>query len=231
MRHMHILSLLCVLSFAAADMSAQSPGKQLAVLLPRGTASVDVLELWAPPRLTELSQRLQRAAQADPDWFQQQVRRAPPGQPLPYDPKLGLTESEYHEFLTLTEDMEMRPVRTATVVLEPTAVGWRFGSGTTVAGLRGVEIDTVKNEVQTSFGRLPTVAPIVPGPAQRATGPWGGPQWKLESVDEATITGTVAAFAVGKHKATGRTIIYFDAKRAENGQISARESLFLRLIQ
>jgi hypothetical protein len=221
--------LVTALSLTCTDIAAQSVGSQVRGLLPRGTASAEILTMWAPPRLSELTRRLQIAAQADPEWFKQHVRRAAPGEPMPFDPKMGLTETEYRELINLSESMEMRPASVETLEVESTDVGWRFGSGTTLAPLRGLEIDTVRNEVQSTFGRLPAATPIKPGPAQRATGPWGGPQWKLESIDEWTATGTVATFAVGKHESTGHTVIYFDAKRADKGQISARESLFLRV--
>jgi hypothetical protein len=158
-----------------------------------------------------------------------QVKKARPGEPLAYDQRLGLTEKEYREFLTLSDSGQMRPARTARVVIESVGVGWRFGQSTELAGLRGLQVDTVKNEVRSPFGALPPTTRIQPSPGQRATGPWGGPQWKLEALNLNTITGTTASFAVGRQQLTGHTLIYFDAKRAENGQIVARESLFLEV--
>jgi hypothetical protein len=214
--------------------ASQTAGVQLRALLPQGTAAVEVLELWVPPRMNELILRFQRAAQSDPSWFLEHAKRAHPGTPLPYDPKLGLTREEYREFLAFQDSMQMRPIRNDTVIVEHTAVGWRFGAPTSIRGLRGLEIDTVRNLIHSAFGDLTAAAPITPKPEQRATGPWGGPQWKLQdydpNFDPMTITGTTATFAVGKHATTGHTIIYFEAKRAVNGQIVAREDLFLRVV-
>jgi hypothetical protein len=200
-------------------------------LLPKGTATVEVLELWAPPRLNELRLQLQRAAQADPAWWREHVRRAQPGQPLPYDRRLGVTEAEYQELLRLSDSVQMRPVRTETIAIEPIAAGWRFGAATTVSALRGLEIDTLKNEVRSEFGVLPAGPPITPGPAQRATGSWGGPRWELEAVDSLTQSATRASFAAGKLQASGHTVIYFNAQRVAGGQLTRRESLFLRLVR
>jgi hypothetical protein len=208
--------------------SAQTVGTQARGLLSKGSVTVDVLELWTPPRMAELSQRLRNAAQADPAWFQEHVRRATPGEPLPYDRRLGLTEAEYHEFLRLADSVQMRPVRTETLVIEPIAAGWRFANATTLSALRGLEIDTVANQVRSSFGILPAASPITPSDAQQATGRWGGPRWALAAVDSLTRTGTRAAFAVGKHESTGRTVIYFNAQRVASGQLTSQESLFLR---
>ena len=217
--------------FHAASASAQSVGADLHGLLTIGRANAEVLELWSPPQLAILSQRLQQAVQKDPSWWQEHVRRAEPGEPLAYDPKLGLTEAEYREFLMLADSVQMKPVRTVEVVIERSRAGWRFANSTAVAALRGIEIDTVRNQVHSPFGDLVRAAPITASEGQRATGPWGGPRWNLEAVDTLTLTGTVAQFAVGKHSETGRTVIYYDAKRMANGQLSARESLFLRFLQ
>jgi hypothetical protein len=212
-------------------LSAQSNGKKLQGLLPAGRVNVEVLEMWSPPKLAELTQRLQQAAQADPTWFQEQVRQAVPGQPLPYHPKLGLTESEYREFLALSDSVQMKPVRTALISVEPTRVGWRFGIATSLAALQNVEIDTVTNVVRSPFGELGAAEPITPSDEQQATGPWGGPRWRLEAVDTTTMSGSVAQLAIGKHLATGRTVIYYDARRLDKGQLAARESLFLLVVR
>jgi len=223
-----VMSMI-VLAIAARVSNAQSVGARARALLPTGPVRVEVLELWSPPRLNELSLRLQRAAQANPAWWQEHVRRAPPGRPLPYDRKLGLTEGEYQEFLRLSDSVQMRPTRTETVVIERTTVGWRFGVATTLDALRGLEIDTVRNEVHCAFGNLLAAQPIRASPAQRATGPWSGPRWELEAVDSVTRTGTRAAYAVGRHEVTGHTVIYFNAQRVASGQLTTQESLFLRV--
>jgi hypothetical protein len=210
---------------------AQSLGAQLRGLLPRGRVTVEVLEMWSPPRLTVLTQRLQQAIQADPAWWQEHVRKGVPGEPLPYDAKLGLTEAEYRDFLALSDSVQMKTARTAEVVIESSQAGWRFGPASSIAALRNIEIDTVTNTVHSQFGDLGAADPITPSAEQRATGSWGGPRWNLEQVDTTTLTGTVAQFAVGKHTQTGRTIIYYDAKRMNRGQLSARESVFLRVLR
>ena len=228
-RFSSLLSLLPVV--CPLVLSAQSPGTRLRALLPRGRITVEVLEMWSPPRMVLLTQRLQQAIQADPSWWQEHVRRGVPGEPLAYDARLGLTEPEYREYLALTDSMRMKPARTTDVIIEPSQSGWRFGAASSIPGLRGVEIDTIANVVHSPFGDLATADPIIARSTQRATGPWGGPRWNLDAVDTTTLSGAVAQFAIGKHAETGRTIIYYDAKKMEKGQLSARESLFLRVLQ
>lgn len=225
------IALFALLGIVTATPAAsQSVGATLRELLPTGSVRVEVLELWSPPRLGELTRKLQRAVRADPEWWQAHVRRALPGQPMPYDARLGLTEAEYRSFLQLSDSVQMRPARTDSLVLEAIPSGWRFAESTGLEILRGIEIDTVQGIVRSEFGDLSPSTPIEPSAAQKATGQWGGPQWRREEVDVATSTGTVASFAVGRH-ATGHTIIYFDGRQAEHGQMTTRASVFLRLMR
>ena len=219
-----LAALGCLL---VARAPGQSIGQQVRQLLPVGDLQVDVLQPWSPPRLAVLTEKLQTAARADPAWFRAHAATAAPGTPLPYHPKLGLTESEYHEFLALADSVQMRSAATGSLHVESTPSGWRISERSTIAALRGLQIDTLANVVRSSFGILGAADPIVPSDAQRATGRWGGPRWALEAVDASTITGAVATFAIGRLAATGQRVVYFDAKRAANGQITARESIFL----
>src|SRR5687767_2594445 len=91
------LSILC----AAAVLAVMGPAAPAAAqalaagmdsvrtLMPVGTFSVDVMDVAPSPRLNELSRRMQASVRADSAWFMAAIRRAEPGQPLPYDPRLG----------------------------------------------------------------------------------------------------------------------------------------------
>jgi len=209
--------LLCVTS-----AEAQRPKD----LLPYGQVLVEVMEQYAPPRLAELSQALQQAAQADPAWWQEHVRQAQPGQALPYDHRMRLSEPEYRELLALADSVRLRPARVDTIVIVNTDSGLRLQGSDQLAAFAGIEIDTVRDVVVTPFGELTASAPISPSDGQRATGRWGGPRWQIELMNEATVTGVVATFALGRHE-SGRTVIYYDARQVENGTLTARESHFL----
>jgi len=224
------LLLLVLFLGSSAGASAQSVGAEVRPLLRRGTSKAEVLESWSPPRLRALNRRVQHAILSNKDWWRDQLAHTKPGEVVPYDPKLGLTPAEYGEFIRLAQDsVLMKPVRTVDVVIESVPSGWRFGKSNAVEGLRGVEIDTLKNQVHSEFGDLTAADPIKAGPNQRTTGPWGGPCWKVNSLTEAG-TGSVGKFAIGKLVGTGRTVIYLDARRMEKGRIEARENLFLRML-
>lgn len=224
---MHNRWILAALLLAGCGDSPSRTGPPVAGgLLNLGTSGVEVLEMWSPPRMAALTQRVQTAIQQNPEWWQEHVRRAPPGQPIAYDARLGINEAEYREFLQFADSVRMRPARTDSVVVERTDTGWRFANETGILALRGIEVDTVRGVVRTSYGDLPAADSIQPTSEQRATGQWGGPRWSLEQMDTTSLTGVLAQFAVGRHE-NGRTVIFYDARRAQNGSLLRRESLFL----
>ena len=225
--------LICaaLLVFGATNVNAQSTNATLRQLMPSGRVTVEVMEQYAPPRLLELTEKLKTAVAANPAWWQQHVAKAAPGKPIAYDARTGLTEAEFQEFLVLPESIRLMPARTDTVVIVPTKNGWRFDDASRFAGIRGIEIDTVRNVVSTPlFGELPASAPIVASAGQKVTGAWGGPRWKLEDGNERTMSGTAAHFSVAQHE-SGHTILYLDAKRALLGRMEAQEYFFLRVVR
>jgi hypothetical protein len=217
---------------APMTLVAQAPGTSVGTflrpLMPAGIVQAEVLQMWAPPRLTMLSTKLQDAAKADPGWWRAHVASATPGQPLPYDTRMGLTEGEYREFLTMTDSVVMRPSGEASIQIEETSAGWRVGAETTIPELRGIELDTIADLARTSFGTLNTRSSVSPSEAQRATGRWAGIQWRREEVSPDGRTGISARLAVGRLEASGQTLLFLEGKRIEDGRATPRSMTVVR---
>jgi hypothetical protein len=197
-------------------------------LLPDGVATAQIMELAAPPRLVELSTRLQAAAQRNPDWFAAHVKAALPGEPLAYDVRLGLTEPEYRQFLALADSMVIRPVGPAELRVAAIPGGWRLDGGTALPDLSGIEIDTLAWEVRTSFGKTSTVKAVVGNANQKTTGQWNGVQWhRADSSIVTTGSGTGITFSLGRLRDSGRVLLYYDAKQAAGGVLTARATRIL----
>ena len=222
-------TLACSVPHSSVSQTSPSTiGRQLSDLMRPGTVRAEVLEMWAPARLTVLSAKLQEAARADPAWWRAHAAQRAPGQPLPYDTRMRLTEPEYRELLAMTDSVEMRPASQASIQIEGTASGWRLGPQTTVAELRGIELDTIADQVRTSFGALTSRTTIEPSDAQRAIGRWSGVQWRREEMNEDGADGMTAQLAVGRLEASGHTLLFFDAKRWHAGQATSRSFRVVR---
>jgi len=206
----------------ASLVSAQTTSVAFRELLPVGQVEVTVLELGVPPRFTELATRIQEAARANMEWWIAHTRSTPEGQPMAYDARMGITEADYKEMLSLAESVVMQRGSAGMLRISTIPNGWRLEGGTAFPEVTGVEIDTVARVVRTKFGELREFKVVEANDEQRATGRWTGAQWNLSDIDDATTTGVVASFVLGKLEANNRTLLYLDAKRASNGQITDR---------
>ena len=217
-----------LLLWGSTPARAQSDHAELRDMLSGATLRVDVLQPWVPPLFTELSAKVQAAAKADPAWFRAHAAAAKPGEPLPYDVKLGLTETEYVAFLRLADSTEMRAGAQASIAVVSTSAGWRFDESTSLPELRGIEIDTVIGVVRSSFGELHAGPPIQPSAGQRATGPWRALRWQRETLNASATEGTAATFAIGRFTASGLLIVFLQVREVANGALARRVDLVLR---
>jgi hypothetical protein len=227
------LTALTLLALSAAgaqssDRASAVTGAAVAQLLPIGVVAADVMEIAAPPRFTELTTRLQAAARRDPAWWTAHVRAARPGEPLAYDARMGLTEPEYREMLALADSMVIRPAARAELKISAAARGWRIEGGPSLPELQSVEIDTVVGDVRTPMGRAGSAKRIRANENQRVTGPWDGVQWQHEDASIAAGSGTAITFALGRLRESGRVLLYYDAKQAAGGALTARATRILR---
>ena len=196
-------------------------------LLPVGPADVDVMEVAGPPRYQELSRRFIETLRRDPEWTAAYVRAAPETGPLPYHPRLGLTEVEYREMLTLIDSLRIRAVGVAPLIVRSIATGWRLDGDSTLSELTGIEIDTVAGVIRTPFGQAsgPTLAPATA--KQHVTGPVDQLVWKHEALSPDVSEGVSINFSLGRLRESGRTLLYYDAKRMAGGALAARASRML----
>ena len=221
------LTLLSALLYGV-PIAAQIDVQDVSSILAPGALVVERLETYTPPRFLLLSSKLQSAAQRNPTWFRAQAAMAKPGEPLPYDERLGVTRDEYTEFLQLVDSMALKPVGTDTILVTPTASGWRFEQGTTLPELRGIEIDSARGVAITPYGELSAASPITASPEQRMTGPWSASRWQRQDLDGTGTAGTVASLAIGRLVESGQPILYYTAKKLVAGSIQRRVDLVLR---
>jgi hypothetical protein len=202
---------------ARAEVAASAP--TVRDLIPVGAVPVAVMNVAVPPRLQELVQRFQAAVQSDPAWLLEYTKENDrPGEPLPYHPKMGVSEVEYKEMLSLMKEMRMVTAAKAEITVRAEPNGrFTFDGGHAVPELTGISIDLEKNRVETPFGTTTTTNEIKPSPEQKVTGPWSGVSWKREEFNMDTMTGTVVQFNIGRLQESGRGILYYNAKRAVNG--------------
>jgi hypothetical protein len=213
----------------ASEASSQSHGSaasadSVRALIPTGTVRVMVMDLVAPPRLEQLTARLQAAVQQEGDWWLKYVAdNAQPGEPLPYHARMGISAAEYDEMLSLFDQMRLAPVSEAELKVQ-TAGDRRFrlDGGKHLPELTGIVIDLGRNLVETPFGTTTTSNRIVASERQQATGPWNGVSWKHDGVDPTALSGVNISFNLGRLEESGRVILSYDASRLLDGAAQGR---------
>jgi hypothetical protein len=107
----------------AATRAAASTGNAGAVvashlemseLLPERPLNGEIVEIGVDPKITNLAARFALATK-DPVLGPQLMKKAKPGEPLPYDPRMGLTQAEYAVLLAGMNKMRLQPVRQVTI--------------------------------------------------------------------------------------------------------------------
>lgn len=213
-----LLVLLALMSVAVgapatAPSSRPTPALKVGQLVPADGAVIDVMGLKPNPRLDDLTARFRQAVEKDPEWWQTHVGKAKPGEPLNWDPRLGLSKDEYSEFLRLFDRVELAKVKslTAKVRRQGDRVRIEFGQG--LPNLRQVEIDWSANSVATPFGVLtkPHVVTAADGRRFFNQWEWEGIEWGLEKSGGRPAEGTWVTFTLARMSESGRGIIYYSA--------------------
>lgn len=200
---------------AATPSSPFSAAADPKAYIHEGRFMADVMEPLAPPRMAELAARLQQAAQDNADWFREQVKLAKPGEPLPYDPRMGLSQAEYADFLAMSGQMTMQKQGEGEITIIAIGDGvYRLDGGPKLPDLAGIEIDLGRQQVRTPHGIAKEQAPVNAS-AESALGAWNGVEWKLTQLNQEKKTGSSVKFAIGTLQPSGRSIIYYNVTKLD----------------
>ena len=149
-----------------------------------------------PPELEKYVALVEEAAQKNPEWFAEHSKKSAPGVPLPYDPKLGLTEEQYADYLKLWDSREFRAMEP--VVLQLTEAKDGTWSILTVGGTNPIstlKYDPAKDVFVSPNGTLARLEDVK-ADKRSILGAWGGHEWRFE--EETSLGKTKENFAIGK---------------------------------
>lgn len=182
-------------------------------LLPADSTVADVMDVVGSQRFLELSKRVQVAAAKNRDWWVEQVQKTPPGEPIPYDRRIGLTEAEYQEYLRSAQDMTLAKVGTSVVRVARVGDRVLLRFEEELPGMEQLLLDLEANTATTPFGIARDVGRVEASEEQRVTGPWNGLQWRLEDSGDPIRGSTVVKLALGALVQSGRGLLYYDARQ------------------
>ncbi|WP_299462941.1 hypothetical protein [uncultured Gimesia sp.] len=203
---------------SATESAASQPVIDPHELLVPGQIMVDVMGLAVPKRAEEIGQKFKQALAKNPDWVLEHSKNKKPGEPLPYDERMGISKEEYEEFLKLSQKTTMRKMSEAPLIITQKEDDvFELDGGTELSDFTGMVIDLKQDQVQSPFGILAERS-IINAPESTALGAWNGVQWKGNPSGANGATGAVAKLAIGKIKKSGRCVIYYDVRKITPGE-------------
>ena len=194
------------LAFAAASQAAHADGPLDAYLPKSGTLVGHVVTFAVAPGDAAISKQFRAAVQGNMDWFKKAVTSNKPGQPLPYDRHMGITEVQYERLLHMTP--EFKEGAAVTVGVEKRADGTIGFTPRDAASqpLKDVTFPPDEEVAVTPFGKLSVFNEM----HQKNAAPWGawnGAEWAQVMPDDAEQPSAKIAF--GKREADGQGVMYY----------------------
>lgn len=188
---------------AAADPAM---GKEIRAWLTPGTHAATLFGPVPPPRFLEIYKKVQEAAQRDPEWWKQKTASAQPGQPLPYDPKMGITPEEYSEMLELGKQPVLGPVGQASFTVKREGGKLTLDGGQALPELTGIQVDPANATVTTKFGVLSQEQKLDPSKTQTPLGQITGYRWARQP----TADSPGVAFLLGRFGDQPKGLIVYE---------------------
>ena len=157
-----------------------------------------------PAELDKFVAKVEAAAAKEPEWFKEHSKKAAPGVPLPFDPKLGLTEAEYDEYLKLWDAREFKAVEAVVLQLKEASDGkWSITAAVGGGGKEGggslpistLKYDPEKDVFMSPNGILKRLEDVT-ADKRSILGEWSGHEWRFE--EETSLGKTKENFALGK---------------------------------
>jgi hypothetical protein len=208
---MRLLFIILSLAIPAlAEETNTPPLFKLEDVLPSGRCDLELMTVEFSDRAKELTLKWQAAVATNQDWFLEQVKRAKPGKPLDYDPRLGITQEEWAEYLREAENRHL--ASTATRV--PCLFRRRGDMLTIDIGDTNSPLSKIRLNLKT--GRLFASVGLVGMPTWKATDDPASPigtneacSWRYESSDLETFNVRIVKLDIWRLKSSGKILWRF----------------------
>lgn len=187
--------LIPLMSLAASAAFGQVP-EVFDGLLPEGRPVKGEVGMVLPPKeIEKYMAKVEVAARRNKEWYLEHSKNAKPGVPLPYDERLGLTKTEYDEYLALWRKREFKTEEEIGLLLKKSGQGWSITAGGEAAPISTLRYDPATDSFTSPSGRLKRIEDIKADP-DSILGAWSGSEWKFE--EESSISKFRENIAIGR---------------------------------
>ncbi len=187
---------------------------------PAGKAKVRIYQIVFPQRFQELAAKMQAAAQKHPEIFH--PSRMKPGEPIPYDSRMGLTQAEYKEFIHFSsarEQSKLEKVAEADMkVIKIKNESVSLSGSEALPSLNEIKLNLKTGELETSHGNLTQRKSYESTKADNPVlGDLQGYEWKLQK--GSLESGNVLSMSIllGKRPKANERILYYKIQSMNDG--------------
>ncbi len=190
----------------ALPLVAHAAGPLDAYLPKSGTISGHVMTFTVAPEDQAISRQYRHAVQDNMDWFKKAVTSNKPGQPLPYDRHMGVTQAQYEKLLHMKPDAKAGETIKVEVTRSADGAVSLIPEGETAAALKGISFPPDEKSAVTPVGTLSIFNEIHQKDASAPIGEWNGVEWAEVAATDAKPS---AKIAFGKREADGSGVMYY----------------------
>jgi hypothetical protein len=203
-----------------------NPITDLKTLFDKTSVTVDIMdELKTDPKQLELTAKLQKAFQENYEWFQKYIKTAEKGKPLKYHPNFGMTETEYSEYLKLSEQVEVISSGKEAIDINKNADKIEFVGQDKTSIFNDLTIDLQNNQILFKNYVLSFVNEInVTDNDNGLKSKWKGYNWEFvnpkltEETDIQTLDEfTSITLTIGQLEKNGKTYMKIKERKMVNG--------------
>lgn len=188
-------------------LNAKADGPLDAYLPKSGTIEGHIMKLGVAPEDRAIDIQFKTAVRNNMDWFKKYVTGNKSGQPLPYDPRMGVTKVQYDKLQHMKADFQ--PGAAISIAIKRGSDGSvAFSSQDPAAAELGkVSFANDAKAAETPYGALSIFNAIHQKDANAPIGVWDGAEWA--KVEETGAELPSAKIAFGKRDPSGEGVMYY----------------------
>lgn len=187
-------------------LAAHAAGPLDAYLPKSRTITGHLMTFSIAPEDQAISRQFRHAVQDNMDWFKKAVTSNKPGQPLPYDRHMGVTEAQYQQLLHMRSEAKAGETVKVEVKLAADGSVGLVPEDEAAAALKDVHFSPDEKSAVTPVGTLSIFNAIHQKDAAAPIGMWDGVEWAEVADTDAKPS---AKIAFGKRVADGSGVMYY----------------------
>lgn len=180
-----------------------------------------------PEEIEKFVRKVEVSARKDPKWFREFSTQSKPGEPLPFDEKLGLTKAEYDEYIALWARREFKPIEETVLLLRSVSSdAWILNATGKASNLSTIRYQPKDDVFRSPNGELKRISDIKTD-STSILGEWTGMEWKFEeesSLGKIKENLAIGLFADGKHG----LVVYRAQELSTEGKRLLDKSMIIR---